>query len=301
MADRFVENEQMEAPDEVDGGGLSCLRKNDSDEENSENNIAKRFADSLVLSKSSKYAEFYSMNYKYNGYLLILAHSTFTVGNKEDRKAAGEDIQMLRRSFSRLNFKIEVHENLRLQELQNVIMRVSSMDFENYATFALAVSSHGNPGLFFAKDATYDPDEELFEPFKKNESLFGKPKIFFLEPCRGISVDDGVTLLSSVETDGNQLEEVTIPREADILLVYATVEGYIAFQNNRHGSQFFIYLTEALNTFAGDHDLLSILILANQRLSIDFESYNSKAPKWSGKKQCMCIVHTLTRRIMFKL
>ncbi|KAK9893070.1 hypothetical protein WA026_023562 [Henosepilachna vigintioctopunctata] len=244
--------------------------------------------------------EFYSMNYTYNGYLLVFAHEFFEYGALERRPKAEEDIEMLKESFGRLNFVISVEKNRKFREIKKIIEMESQKNFDEYATFAVAISSHGSSNGIAARDAEYNL-EDIIEPFKKTQSLIGKPKMFFVGCCRGMLVDNGVSISQDcIQTDGCQVEEYTIPVEADVIIVYATVNGYISYHNNENGSQFFIYLTEALNDYADSKDMLTVLTKANQQLAISFSSRN-KDPEKAKKKQCMCFLSTLTRLLKFKV
>ncbi|XP_044753965.1 caspase-1-like [Coccinella septempunctata] len=295
--ENFLKN-SAGAEDVVDGVMTSCFKrveKNEDDEDIEE--YQKRFNEEVVISKTRKFDEYYSMNYPRKGYLLIFAHSEFIFGNLTDRYAELDVISMTK-TFSKLDFDIMPYRDCTLNEIKSIMKKVSSMNFNEYACFAIAVSSHGNFHQIASKDTNYDPAEVFYEPIKEIKTLFAKPKIFFIGACRGSKIDQGITLLSPVQTDGGHLEEYRLPKAADFLIIYATVQGYIAYSNDRVGSHFFKYLTETLIEYI-DHDLLTILIFANQNMAMNFTSSSTKYRFLDDNKQCMSFMSTLTRKIKF--
>ena len=78
---------------------------------------------------------------------------------------------------------------------------------------------------------------EFVNAFKpaKCPGLFRKPKVFFIQACRGSDIDHGV-----VRSNTRQVaNEVTSwPLDADILIHFATPEGYFAWRDPMKGSWF---------------------------------------------------------------
>lgn len=62
------------------------------------------------------------------------------------------------------------------------------MDHTDNDCLVIAVLSHGEHGIIYAKDGVYKP-ESLWTPFTadKCQTLAGKPKLFFIQVC-GLSV-----------------------------------------------------------------------------------------------------------------
>lgn len=88
----------------------------------------------------------------------------------------------------------------------------------------MAVLSHGELGILYARDSPYKP-ECLWSPFTADKcpTLAGKPKMFFIQACQGDKLDGGVTMCRT-ETDG-QNTSYRIPTQADFLIAYSTVPG----------------------------------------------------------------------------
>lgn len=93
----------------------------------------------------------------------------------------------------------------------------------------MAVLSHGEQGIIYAKNGSYKPDNFLWERFTgdKCTSLAGKPKLFFIQACQGDRLDGGIELRTQV--DGSS--SFKIPIYADFLIAYSTVPGKYVKKN----------------------------------------------------------------------
>lgn len=98
------------------------------------------------------------------------------------------------------------------------------MDYSDYDCFLMAVLSHGEHGLIFAKDGPYKPDDKLWGRFTGDKclTLANKPKLFFVQACQGDRLDKGIQLRTQV--DGNS-SSFKIPIHADFLIAYSTIPG----------------------------------------------------------------------------
>jgi len=89
----------------------------------------------------------------------------------------------------------------------------------------MAVLSHGEQGIIFAKDAPYKPEDNLWGRFTGDrcKTLASKPKLFFIQACQGDRLDSGVHLRTQV--DSGSSHSFKIPVYADILIAYSTIPG----------------------------------------------------------------------------
>ncbi|XP_011878424.1 PREDICTED: caspase-1-like [Vollenhovia emeryi] len=82
--------------------------------------------------------------------------------------------------------------------------------------------------MICAKNAIYQVDV-LWKPFTADKctSLAGKPKLFFIQACRGEAADSGIKIsprtLRQTETD--TVPYYTIPTHADFLMAYSSRQG----------------------------------------------------------------------------
>ncbi|XP_061901298.1 caspase-3-like isoform X2 [Entelurus aequoreus] len=172
----------------------------------------------------------------------------------------------------------------------------SQEDHSNSASFVCVLLSHGDEGVIFGTDG-FEQLEMLTKPFKGDRcrSLVGKPKLFFIQACRGSTLDDGAELQAdSVEEQSSE----RIPVEADFLYAYSTAPGYYSWRNTQNGSWFMQALCNMLQHHRGELELMQIMTRVNNTVAMHFES-NSNLPGFTGKKQIPCIVSMLTKDLYF--
>ena len=169
--------------------------------------------------------------------------------------------------------------------------------------------THGDRGSLRAFDREFRV-EELFIPFQKSTTLHGKPKLFFIQACRGKYLDAGVmvdvtdspryAIHDSVFTNGLLIINIflsssyfRIPTWADYLIAYSTVEGYYSWRHVQKGSWFLQSLVTVLREKSLNDDLMTMLAEVNRKVSYEFTSNNPKDDDYHLKKQCPCITTML--------
>lgn len=112
-----------------------------------------------------------------------------------------------------------------------IFFLVSKDDHSKEDCIAFFVLTHGNDKReISAKDVYYSLDK-LWQHFTADNctTLAGKPKLFFINACRGKKKDRGVSLFhrrGRIETDGAKARDgYKVPRFADFLIAQSTVEG----------------------------------------------------------------------------
>ena len=117
--------------------------------------------------------------------------------------------------------------------------------------------------MIAAQDELYE-DEILWTPFLAENcpSLAGKPKLFFLNACRGHKRDRGMTI-DNIPSQ-REVKRTTLPNHADFLIARSTIPGHVSWRNPTEGSPFIQALCEVLDPQKGacDEDLLSLLVRA---------------------------------------
>lgn len=252
----------------------------------------------------------YRMNHRQRGIALMFIHTDFepSLGLA---KRGEDDIKYVQNCFGTLGFHIVVRKNLTINAIQNELNEVSSEDHTERDCLAVIVSTHGLQGVLYAKDGSY-PQERLWAPFtaEKCRSLIGKPKLFFIQACRGVRCDDGVDLpvgkskvfiqpqynldLEHGSHDGSSLFEV----ESDFLVAFATVSGYASWRKSGQGSVFIKKLCSEMTKKRNSEHLLSILTAVLRRVAIDFSSTTDEE-ETNEKKQIPCVTHRLMKLLYF--
>ena len=132
--------------------------------------------------------------------------------------------------------------------------------------------------------------EEIIKYFKGSKDLVGKPKLFFIQACRGSESGD-----SDVEGDNKGADNgkrLCPPKSSDILVAHSTVEGELAYRSIYTGSWFIQTLIKQINTHARSAHLMDIMTVVNNEIA---ES------ELKGYRQMPQQVSTLTKFVFFKM
>uniref|UniRef100_A0A4W2CFR7 Caspase-3 n=1 Tax=Bos indicus x Bos taurus TaxID=30522 RepID=A0A4W2CFR7_BOBOX len=175
----------------------------------------------------------------------------------------------------------------------------SEEDHRNSACFACILLSHGEENLIYGTDGK-TAIKDLTAHFRGDrcKTLLEKPKLFFIQACRGTELDDGIQADSGPINDTDANPRYKIPVEADFLFAYSTVPGYYSWRNPGSGSWFVQALCSILNEHGKSLEILQILTRVNDRVARHFES-QSDDPRFHEKKQIPCVVSMLTKELYF--
>lgn len=240
-------------------------------------------------------AEEYNMSHPRRGVALIFNHQFFD--RLSARSGSSKDCYNLSDQLRLLGFEIQIHNDLSYSQLSGVLNEMARKDHSSADCLLVAVMSHGEPGLLYSRDRKY-PATHLWSYFTgdKCHSLIGKPKLFFIQACRGEKVDPGASV---DDTDGYSMS-YTIPIEADILVAYSTPEGYYSWRNPSQGSWFIQALCEELRLHGRTRDLMTLLTFVCRRVAIDYCSNVPGNEEMDLRKQIPSITTMLTRLVYFR-
>ncbi|KAH9494959.1 hypothetical protein Btru_020687 [Bulinus truncatus] len=225
-------------------------------------------------------AEFYKMTANPRGLCLIIDNQIFTYnpGDLEatqlgNRVGSEKDCDALRETFQdKLHFQMQIEKNKTDFEIAEIIKRVSLLDHRKFDCFVCCILTHGGEGFVFGTNGRKFSIKEIIKTFSAQScpSLAGKPKLFFLQSCRGKRHQLAFPTSAMLEIDAPQVEpddDDLLPPEADFLLGYATVADAVSYRSRSHGTFYVNELTKALNSYADRFDLLRILTKVNNEVS----------------------------------
>ncbi|XP_044757269.1 caspase-1-like [Coccinella septempunctata] len=244
----------------------------------------------------------YNMNHPKRGMALIFNHMNFS-SNLPTRQGTNKDRDDLESLFTKLKFKVKCHNDLTKEQIRSVLSSVALADHTDEDCLVVVILSHGDNRKIFASDTHYTP-ELLWMSFDGIHSpgLIGKPKLFFIQACRGERVDLGVQFKHTTAVDSTKREDrfISIPVMADILVMYSTVEDFLSWRNPKSGSYFIQSLVRQLSAHANEKDLLSILTYVNREIATGYspEMEQQKIQIYANK-QMSSIVSMLTKEIYF--
>ena len=189
-----------------------------------------------------------------------------------------------------LGYDVCVLRNLNAVDLTERLKQIAQQNHNNYDSFVCCILSHGYSSGIYGVDGEQVEISDIAIPFKPTNcpTLAGKPKMFFIQACRGEEEDPGFMM----EKDGNEEPFCnSLPNEADFLFGYATPPGNVSWRSQRYGSWYISHLCEVLTNYYLHRDLLSMLTIVNYRVS---EAYTNK-----GHKQCPAPVTLLRKQVWF--
>lgn len=252
----------------------------------------------------------YNMNHKKRGLAIIINNRTFhSKTNMPERHGTDVDAGTLYKNLMELEFDVHLFHNQKTQDMLDILKKAAAADHSDSDCFVCSILTHGEEGVIYGTDGT-STIEDIVEPFKGHNcvSLAGKPKLFFLQACRGSKLDHGTEVADAAGVGGaneggiDMLDAVTvhrIPSEADFLMAYSVVPGYYSWRNSTNGSWFIQALSEVLAKHGKSMEILAIMTRVNRKVAYDFESNASKA-YMSRKKQIPCITSMLTKDLFFR-
>uniref|UniRef100_A0A3Q2VYI7 Caspase-3 n=1 Tax=Haplochromis burtoni TaxID=8153 RepID=A0A3Q2VYI7_HAPBU len=239
----------------------------------------------------------YKMDYPCIGTCVIINNKNFhSKTGMGTRNGTDADAANVAKTFKNLGYKVKTLNDQTVAEMKRLLLDASKEDHKNNASFVCVMLSHGDKGVIYGTDGC-EKFDTLVQCFKGKhcKGLVGKPKLFFIQACRGSALDEGV-----IETDseGDEQTSEKIPVEADFLYAYSTAPGYYSWRNTSNGSWFIQKLCEMLERYSGKLDLMQIMTRVSHGVSRQFES-SCNLPGFSNKKQIPCIVSMLTKDFYF--
>lgn len=244
----------------------------------------------------SHFEQSYKMNSSPRGRGLVISNLAFDplVAPELDLRKGGEvDEEVLRKVLTELDYMVTVQRNLTAQDMRACIESFSRQPEHRTAdSCVLCLLSHGVEGAVYGTDGQLLPLDWVFETFDNAHCplLQNKPKMFFIQACRGEDMDCGVeqtdgptrTCSPSCEQldagregqgDANlrQRDElgrprIKLPQRSDMICGFASLKGTAAMRNTKRGSWFIQDLNTVLRLRAKDTHLADMLVQVNSRI-----------------------------------
>uniref|UniRef100_A0A131XAK7 Putative caspase n=1 Tax=Hyalomma excavatum TaxID=257692 RepID=A0A131XAK7_9ACAR len=245
-------------------------------------------------------AEEYSMSRRRRGKCVIFNNRCFeSHTGMSERVGTNLDADSLRDCFRYLGFETVTYNDLSCKKTREILELLGNQDYSNDDCFVCCFLTHGECDILYGTDGKF-PVDDIMKPFRGDvcPSLLGKPKLFFIQACRGDRLDSGVKAV--LDTADSPTRIYRIPTHADILVAFSTVPGFYSWRNTMQGSWFIQALCLVLRERARVADLLSMLTVVCRRVALDCESYTPNNLRMHRKKQVPFITSTLTRLVYFR-
>ncbi|XP_029034576.2 caspase-1-like isoform X2 [Osmia bicornis bicornis] len=255
----------------------------------------KRSITRTVRSRVQADDEEYNMNHARTGVALIFNHVYFR--KMQVRTGSEKDKDSISEALKQLQFDVRCYDDLSSEDVLQVLKEVAAEDHTDADCLVVVVLSHGSSGYIHTFDTMYKV-ESLWTRFiaERCPTLAGKPKLFFIQACRGNKGDNPTNI---DVTDGTSATPYTIPSHADIMIAYSTNDGFFSFRNVENGSWFIQALSEELTQNWRTRDLMRIMTSVTRRVAIDYISNVYDDETKDKKKQVPSVVTMLTRLVYF--
>ncbi|XP_037827643.1 caspase-3-like [Lucilia sericata] len=250
------------------------------------------------------------------GIALIFNHKD--VKGQKQRVGTEQDRDAVEHTLLNYGYDVRVFNDLTFAEISDVLKKTAQEDHSNNDCLIVTVMSHGMEGKVYARDMSY-PVERLWNPFlgENCRSLINKPKLFFIQACRGENLEKAVTydafapmsrtLNVNAEPEKPPTITYAIPNTADMLVMYSTFEKYYSFRNVENGSWFIQSLCSVLNEAAAGAaltkegaELLRLLTAVNRKVAYEYQS-NAKYEALNQMKEMPNFLSTLTKTFYLRV
>ena len=239
----------------------------------------------------------YGMETFPRGKLIIINVEVFRKSSglsENPRKGTDKDAAGLQQLFLDLGFIVERHDNPTTSEIKDVLSAAANEDYSNLSCFACALLSHGKEGLIYGTDGPVNIID-LTSLFRTKE-LAGKPKIIFLQACRGAKYMESYNFVEGPRATANR-SVPDLPVGFDFLFCCSTVEGYYAWRHKERGSWFIQILIKVFRKFAHQMDMMRMLTFVN--LFIARQKSQTDTVASSDKRQIGSIISQLRHELFF--
>uniref|UniRef100_A0A4W5K6A2 Uncharacterized protein n=1 Tax=Hucho hucho TaxID=62062 RepID=A0A4W5K6A2_9TELE len=215
--------------------------------------------------------EVYEMTSVPRGLCLIINNEIFD--KLRERTGSNKDAVDLANIFSRMKFRVVMCKDKTAVEIPIVLKVFSELkklsdlqqcgakewvggqftelkDLPKHGdAFVCCILSHGKKEGVCGTDGTVVPTIDILSPFNGTNCsiLVEKPKLFFIQACRGIDMQGGVPVKKKpkvegtdgeLDTDNGQVQDYTLPIYSDYLVFMANVEQYVSVRSPTSGSWF---------------------------------------------------------------
>lgn len=243
----------------------------------------------------------YKMDHKRRGIAVIINNVLFVNGMPE-RQGSEKDAYCMETTFKKLGFRVIIRHNKSVKSMKELFYDLSITDHRDNDCFVCVILTHGeDDDIIFGTDGKI-PVEDLLAYFlpDKCPSLSGKPKLFFIQACRGTKMDEGKEVHDAMPSfySKSAVKHSKIPIWADVLIAYSTVSGYYSWRNCLTGSWFIQSISHVFTNEATEKELMEMLTKVNYKVANEFES-RTEFPKNNRMKQVPCIMSMLTKQLYF--
>lgn len=220
----------------------------------------------------------YRLQSRPRGLALVLSNVRFT-GEKDLEFRSGGDVDhnTLTTLFKLLGYDVHVLHDQTAQEMREKLQKFAQLPAHRVTDSCIvALLSHGVEGGIYGVDGKLLELQEVFRLFDNANcpSLQNKPKMFFIQACRGDETDRGVDQQDGKNQAGSpgceesdagkeELLKMRLPTRSDMICGYACLKGTAAMRNTKRGSWYIEALAQVFTERACDMHVADMLVKVN--------------------------------------
>ncbi len=234
----------------------------------------------------------YKMKADPHGIAIVINNKMFDNEKLRDREGTDIDEANLIETLRYHRYIVDVYRDCAGAKMLEIFEEVRQMDHKGYDSFICCILSHGKEGHVYGSDGDKVGLDDITAKLNARNcaSLAQKPKMFFVQACRGSKQDPVVRITvdgpgeeeadqsdpqSRIEDDGKTVE---LPSEADFLFSYASPYGQACFRDLDHGSWYISELCRALCCSSTHLHLNDMLLQVNKKVGEKVYKYR-QAPE----------------------
>ncbi|XP_018409334.1 PREDICTED: caspase-2 [Nanorana parkeri] len=224
----------------------------------------------------SHHKQAYKMNTFPRGLALIISNIQFSDPELGQRYGGEVDETALKHLLANFNYRVIFRSDLTASKMKSELIRFSSLPEHSHLDSAIvAILSHGVDGAIYGTDSELVKLQDIFTILDNAHcpQLQNKPKMFFIQACRGVEADRGVdqrdgrdqTASPSCEQSdaGRENGNVRLPTQSDMICAYACLKGTVSLRNTKRGSWFIQDLANVFSKYAKDTHVADMLVKVN--------------------------------------
>uniref|UniRef100_A0A8R1HXC2 Uncharacterized protein n=1 Tax=Caenorhabditis japonica TaxID=281687 RepID=A0A8R1HXC2_CAEJA len=229
------------------------------------------------------------------GLCLIINNEHFA--QMPSRSGTKTDKENITNLFRCMGYNVICKDNLTARGMVLAVREFARNELHGDSAI-LVILSHGEENVIIGVDELSVNTHEISDLLNASNAprLANKPKLVFIQACRGERRDTGFPILDSVDgvaammrrtwdtRDGPlsnflgcvrpQVQQVwkKKPSQADMLIAYATTAQYVSWRNSVRGSWFIQAICEIFSEHAGDMDVVELLTEVNKKVACGFQT-----------------------------
>lgn len=246
----------------------------------------------------------YEMSHHPHGIAIIISNKHFPPFSRmKTIEAADNDEENMTETLRLLGYTVEIYRDCEAKKMLKIFQGIERSVLEIHDSFVCCIFSHGTNGeVIYASDGELVNLDDLTSNLMNCKKLYGKPKMVFIQACRGRDQDMG-----AMATALGDARRMKIPVRADLFFSFATPPGFCAYTKDDGSSS--NYIKELCKTFckyAKHMDLVSMHTTINNSTA-KYEVYSPELTDdmtdgpvtYKPYKQMPEVRHTLRKNVYF--